>query len=129
MERTLVLGQVAEKQYERLATITKMDKESFEPIFEPSENELEATKKPSQDKSDLKTMERLNEPKNQQWLKARLFAQKHGFAESTIRGKTSKTRAKLKNKGEDTTVVTFIYEGKTIEARRDVRTTLYRLVE
>ncbi len=128
-EELLEKLEVAEKQYEQLVTITKMDKKSLEPIFEPYENELEATKKPSKVSSLIKEVKRLNGAKNEEWLKARVFAQQHGFTESTIRVKTSKVRAKLRKNDEDTKLVTFVYEGKTIEARQEGRTTLYRLVE
>ncbi len=128
-EELLEKMEVAEKQYEQLVTITKIDKKSLEPIFEPSENELEGTKKPSKDSSLIKEIKGVNGANNEQWLKARPFAQQHGFNESTIRVKTSKVRAKLRKNDEDTKLVTFVYEGKTIEARQEGRTTLYRLVE
>ena len=120
---------VAEKQYENLLTITKIDKKSLEPIFEPNENGLEDMKKPSKVSSLIKEVKGANGANNEQWLKARPFAQLHGFNESTIRVKTSKTRAKLRKKGLNTKLVTFPYEEKTIEARQEGRTTLYRLVE
>ncbi len=120
---------IAEKQYNQLAKITKRHNKSLEPIFEPNENELEGTKKPSKDSLLIKEIKGVNGANNEQWLKARPFAQQHGFTESTIRVKTSKARAKLRKNDEDTKLVTFVYEGKTIEARKEGRTTLYRLVE
>ncbi len=128
-EELLEKLEVAEKQYEQLVTITKIDKKSLSPIFEPNENELEATKKPSKVSSLIKEVKGVNGANNEQWLKARPFAQQHEFTESTIRVKTSKTRAKLRKNDVDTKLVTFVYEGKTIEARQEGRTTLYRLVE
>ena len=128
-EELLEKLEVAEKQYEKLVTITKIDKKSLEPIFEPYENELEGTKKTSKDSSLIQELKGVNGANNEQWLKARPFAQQHGFTESTIRVKTSKTRAKLRKNDVDTKLVTFVYEGKTIEARQEGRTTLYRLVE
>ena len=128
-EELLEKLEVAEKQYEQLVTISKIDKKSLEPIFEPNENDLEDTKKPSKDSSLIKELNGVNGANNEQWLKARPFAQQHGFTESTIRVKTSKTRAILRKNDLDTKLVTFVYEGKTIEARQSGRTTLYRLVE
>ena len=128
-EELLEKLEVAEKQYENLVTITKIDKKSLAPIFEPNENESEDTKKPSNDSSFIKKVKGVNGANNEQWLKARPFAQLHGFNESAIRVKTSKTRAKHRKNDLDTKLVSFAYEGKTIEARKEGRTTLYRLVE
>ena len=128
-EELLEKLEIAEKQYDKLATITKIDKKSLEPIFEPYENELEDMEKPSQLLTPVEKGETSNEVNNEQWLKARQFAQQHGFSESAIRVKTSKTRAKLRKNDVDTKVVTFFYEGKTIEARQEGRTTLYKLLE
>ena len=128
-EELLEKLEIAEKQYDKLATITKIDKKSLEPIFEPIENRLEETKKPSQLLTPVEKGETLSEVNNEQWLKARVFAQQYGFTESAIRVKISRTRANLRKNNVDTKVVTFFYEGKTIEARQEGRTTLYRLVE
>ncbi len=88
--RSLVSELEGSDRDEDILTITRVDKKSLEPIFKPSENAPEATEKPSQETSQVKSVKAANSEGS---YPHQLLTKKEAYASAQQRGYKSSITA------------------------------------